>query len=116
MSTTPTLFQGLRCLVEELRSWSRLAELVDVAKRIEARPEIGHYGSDTVRELRKSLFKAEIEEAERSLEFRSWSDGAEHADSEGNRLVKAIAYYLDLPRPKSWSVDSLIEAVGRLER
>jgi hypothetical protein len=113
---SPTFVEILRYLVEKHRTWSRLAELVEVAQWIEAERQTGHNGSDTALGFRRSLFRAEIKEAERLLEGWRGFDMDGYEDIESDRLAKAIANYLDLPPTKSWSVDSLIEVIGRLER
>ena len=126
----PTIAQELRSLIARRRLSGRLAEIIDLATWVEVRRDTGHHGPDHILELRKSLFKAQVANAKEYLailltceddddpwefdadlwEFVDWADGAIAA------LAKAIAYHLDLPPTKSWSVDGLIEVIGRLER
>jgi hypothetical protein len=105
----------IRYRVQERRARSELAEVVAIAKFIASNCDTGHHGSEQVLERRKSLFRAEIAEAETHLKVGNFlDDDWEPTDERRVRLAKAIADFLNRPLPKSWAVDDLIDELGRL--
>lgn len=106
-----TVAQELRTLVAGRHLTLRLAEIIDIAKWVEARRDIGHHGPEHILELRKSLFKAQVAHAEEYLAFllpcEDYDDPWEFFDAAIAALAKAIADYLNLPPSKSWTVDRL---------
>jgi hypothetical protein len=111
----PTPVELLRCQLERRRACTEVAELVDVAKWVEASCDTGHHGYENQRELRKLLFKTQISNAEKNLDTLLWSDDAyEYADDECKGLRSAIADYLKKPLPISDKIDDLIDYVESL--
>jgi hypothetical protein len=115
-----TVAQELRYLLgdrQHIAALAKLAELVTLAKWVEEKRDTAHYGPQHVLELRTSLFRAQVASAEGDLESLRLcvsTDIWDFSHEPITALAKAIADYLNLPLSKSWTVDGLIDDIGRL--